>query len=98
MKKDNWEVEIRLLFSAEAPGTVVPLCTRTDGLAVMERIGGPVGYASFLKDISFVHPSQINWVEILRGEGFSPHSKEGKLAIALDKGWSPRRYSAKNTI
>ena len=94
-EKDKWKVKVSLIASSNVLGTVTPFCTASDGLAVMERIGGPRGYSNFLKDTWNLGNKDLDWIAALSEDGDIPHGNIRKLAAARDKGWSGRLISPK---
>ena len=96
--KDSWKVDIKMLASSNIFGTITPFCSASDGLCVMERVGGPNGYAKFLDDTKDLSNRNLNWIYALSEHGSMPKGNAGKLAAARDKGWTGNLIAPKNLI
>lgn len=95
---DNWKIHISVRASASVPGEITPFCTYTDGLPVMERVGGPAGYARFLQEVKNLSDKDIDWKAAISKGKNAPGGKAGILARARDKGWTGKLTSAKNML
>ena len=93
---DKWRVTIKQIASIDAFDIIQPYCDSSDGLPVMEDIGGISGYAKFLADVKTLKNEDIDWYDaIAEGTNALPSGRIRRLAAARDKGWTGRRISPK---
>lgn len=96
---DKWKVKISLLLTKQPDGGVItPKCIFTDGLPVLEDIGGIKGYVKLLSDVQHTKTRDIDWTSAFtNGMDALPYSRR-RLAEAMDKGWCKRSIPAKSVL